>query len=307
MNDCEFCKVFRLLLLKSHILLNLLASLTANMTGAISFIRKQATPFCKKALLLLLWGVCLTIIIFLWLFLAIMKAATTSSRGNTGDSTHVSSLAEFRELILSLLPPFEGNETEDNWKLRDRTLTTLRRITNGNAPTDFHAEYVSSMRTMSDGFAKSVSSLRTSLACNGFSVLQLVFGTVGADLDSILDIVLIPLIKQCSSAKNLYSTAAEKTVTCVLTHANFHPRFVSYILDASRDRNAKPRACALGWLVVLFTVYAFKKNVFEHGNLLETIIQVIQRGLADADANVRDAARKAFHTFKPLWPAHAEA
>ena len=276
------------------------------MAAAFAATKKRATALCIEAFWLCIKVIALTIVCLILLFTAIMKATTTGNRP-VPDHMNISSLAELRELFASILAPFEGNETEINWKLRERALTILRSITRGNAPSDFPAEYVSSVRSMSDGFVKAVGSLRTSLACNGFAVLQVVVDSVGTSLDtSFLDIILTSVIRQCNSTRSLYSTAADKTVATIFNCANFNPRFISYIAEASRERNTKPRAFAMGWLILLFTVYSTRKSVFEHGNLLETTIQVIQRGLADADPNVRDTARRAFHAFKPLWPAHAE-
>ena len=228
-------------------------------------------------------------------------------------STPVDTIMDFTSgsgltaLFDSILPAFDGIETEDNWRQRDRGITSIRSVYRGNAPVTLRKELIVCTRTSMDGILKAAHSLRTSLATNGLQLLQEIFKHVGGDLDPQLDTVTTSLIKLTSGTKTLTANAANDAIIIIFETCGFQSRFLHHILESSKDKNVRPRAFAMGWLIAVLTTYAEKKSVLEHGTNLESITRSIQNGLTDADAGVRERARDAFWAFQPLWPEKADS
>ncbi|KAG9663366.1 hypothetical protein KCU76_g18907, partial [Aureobasidium melanogenum] len=59
------------------------------------------------------------------------------------DPIFVHSQRELEDTFSDMLPHFEGRESEENWGNRDKSVTKMRRLLKGNAPTDYHTLFMS--------------------------------------------------------------------------------------------------------------------------------------------------------------------
>ena len=103
------------------------------------------------------------------------------------DPIFVQSLRELEDLLRDMGPHFEGKESEENWLLRDKDITKLRRITKGNAPSEYHAAYMAGIKQLQEGTLKAANSLRTTMATNGCHLVQELARTLGPAMDSLTE------------------------------------------------------------------------------------------------------------------------
>ena len=218
--------------------------------------------------------------------------------------THVSSASHLQNLLAALAPPFEGIENNDNWEKRQAAIIALRSITKGSAPQDFRREFASGIASLMDGIIKAVVSLRTSLSIHGLELVQELASCLETDLDPLVDMLTTPVVKICGHSKAMTSEAADRTISKLFTHVTFHQRFVSFISEASGEKNAKLRACAMGWIMSLIATHS--KGAFERANSIDVFVKIVQKGLTDAQNDVRARARDAYWTLQSKWPGRAE-
>lgn len=218
---------------------------------------------------------------------------------------YVSSSKEIDELIRDILPAFEGRETESNWFLRDRHIHTLRRLTYGNAPTDFTTSYANTMKYLLDDIFKVANSLRTTLCTTACTLLQEIVRAIGPRADSWIDLLLNNLLKLCGSLKKLTSNTANETVTVAIQHVSYSTRLMSHILAAAVDKNVQLRLFAAGWMKEIIQKQADKPSTLESGNVLNELHNVITKGIADSNPSVRETMRKVFWAFAENWPDRA--
>lgn len=211
------------------------------------------------------------------------------------------------ELYHEFQPNFEGKETEQNWMARDKHIITLRKINNGNAPSDFHPVFLAQIKQFRDGILKVVNSLRTTPSTNACYLLQEVTRTLGSDLDPMVEWLLETLIKLAGHTKVISAQNANQTISTLCNHVSYSKNLLQHILNASGDKNVRPRGYAQGWLKVIIGRHINHKHVLEHGSGVETIEKILRKGLADPDPGVRDSARDSYWSFNPLWPSRGEA
>ena len=106
------------------------------------------------------------------------------------DPIHLYTQRELEEILRDMAPHFEGKETEQNWLARDKSTLKLRRITKGNAPSEFHGAFMSGVKALLDGILKVCNSLRTTMSTNGCQLIQELAKTLGPAMDSWVEILL---------------------------------------------------------------------------------------------------------------------
>ncbi|GES59179.1 ARM repeat-containing protein [Aspergillus terreus] len=218
----------------------------------------------------------------------------------------VSSSRELEDIIKNMLPHFEGRETEANWMLRDRGVTTLRRLTLSNAPHEFPMAYVSSMRTILDGVFKVVNSLRTQLSTTGCRLIQEMARACGPRIDSMVEIIMLHMVKMCGGMKKITAALGNETVDIVLQNVSYTSRILQHVTAACEERNVQLRVFSAGWLKTLINKQAHHKSSIEHGGGADTLARCIKKGLSDANPGVREAMRSTFWAFARVWPSRSD-
>ena len=119
------------------------------------------------------------------------------------DPIFVYSHRELEDMFRDMGPHFEGRESEENWLLRDRDVTKLRRLTKGNAPSEYHATYMTGIKQLQEGTLKAANTLRTTMSTNGCQLVQELARTLGPAMDSMVEIYLQSFIKMSAATKHI--------------------------------------------------------------------------------------------------------
>lgn len=72
---------------------------------------------------------------------------------------YMASRHDLEDAFIAMHPCFKDKESEDNFKLRDQAISKLRRITAGNAPTEFSEAYATGIKALLEGIIKVINSL----------------------------------------------------------------------------------------------------------------------------------------------------
>ena len=211
------------------------------------------------------------------------------------------------ELVTEFSPRFEGIETETNWKPRQEAIITLRKLTDSTATQKYAGAYITVIKGLHGGIIKAVVSLRTTLSTHGMKLVTEAVEKCGSDLDSIVEFIIHPLIKQCGNTKAQAALEASIVVTTVFTHTTYTPRILQHISNTMDEKNKGLRGFAIGWLDAILTKYNDSKHMLEEKNGADTIYKLINKGLTDADATVRTKSEPVYWNFSSVWPARAEA
>ena len=212
------------------------------------------------------------------------------------------------ELVTEYTPRFEGNENEANWKPRQDAITTLRDVTKSipSAPKHMTA-YVTVIKGLHGAITRAVLSLRTTLSTHGMCLVREAIELCGSDLDSIVEFIIIPLIKQCGNTKHQTASEADTTVIAVFTHTTYTPRILQHILNTMDERSIRLRGVAIGWLDAVLIKYKDSKHMLEEKGGADIIYKLVNKGLTDADSTVRMASEPVYWNFSSVWPTRAEA
>ena len=205
----------------------------------------------------------------------------------------------------SMLPYFEGRESEANWKQRERSIHELVKLTQSNAPKNHPTQFAAGIKLLLDGIVKTVQSLRTTLQRDGCEFVKELAKFLGPSFDPmVLDILLPVLIDLCGQTKALARKNGDETVSTVLTHVNINPRIIGYINGASKDKNDGPRIFASRWIKIIIQKHG---RHCEHGGGHEKLEECIRLGLRDAKPETRESMRDTYWTFARVWPGRAES
>ncbi|KAK3936767.1 ARM repeat-containing protein [Diplogelasinospora grovesii] len=220
---------------------------------------------------------------------------------------YVNTQRELDDIFREMHIHFEGKETEQNWLKREESMTKLRRLMVGNAATDFHESFLSSLRALLDGILKAVNSLRTSLSKEGCSLVQEMAKTYGPGIDPMVELLMQAFIKLCAATKKIASQQANVTVDTIIGRVTYNARIMQHVWGACQDKNVQPRLYATGWLKTILMKEAHHKSHVEHSGGLDLVEKCIKKGLADPNPGVREKMRATYWIFAGVWPARAEA
>jgi CLIP-associating protein 1/2 len=223
------------------------------------------------------------------------------------DPLDVYSKHELEDIFSAMHPSFEGRESEQNWLAREKNCTKLRRMTRGNAPTEYQLLFLAGIKALLDGILKAVNSLRTTLSSRGCLTIQDLARICGPGIDPMVEILMQNLVKLCGGTKKIASQNGNVTVACILAHTSYHHRILQHLWAACQDKNVQPRTYCTTWLKTVLEKHSNQKSHIEHTGGLELIEKALKRGLADANADVRVGMRGTYWVFARTWPARAEA
>lgn len=219
---------------------------------------------------------------------------------------YVNTNREIEDIFREAFPYFEGKESEQNWTHREKSVVKFRKITKGNAPSDFTATYLLSVKGLLDGILKTVNSLRTTVSTNGCLLVQDIAKAAGPGLDPMVEILLQSLIKLCGGTKKISAQNGNATVNAILAQVSYNVRLMQHIWTACQDKNVQPRSFATEWLKTIITIHGHHKHTLEHAGGLELIEKCIKKGLMDANPGVRTSMRPTYWAFFRLWPDRSD-
>ena len=223
------------------------------------------------------------------------------------DPLYVHTQRELEDMFKDMQPDFEGKETEHNWMARDKNILKLRRLSKGNAPSDFHAAYMVGVKSMLDGILKVANSLRTTVSTNGCQCVQELARALGPSLDPIVEILIQSFIKMSANTKPISANNGNTTVETLLSNVSYKERLMQHMWFSFQDKNVQTRTYAAGWLKTLIKKHSHQKAHIEHSGGAELAEKCLKKGLGDANPKVRESTRGTYWAFAQIWPARAEA
>ena len=223
------------------------------------------------------------------------------------DPMYVQSKSELEEMFRTMLPYFEGKETEQNWTPRDKSILKIRRLTKGNAPSEYHQAYMAGIKSTVEGILKVANSLRTTMSTNGCQLVQELARTLGPALDPHVEMFLQSFIKMSAATKHIAAENGKATSDAIFQNCSYHARMMQHVWNAAQDKNAQTRQCAPDWLKTVLKRQASYKQHFESSGGLELAEKCIRKGLDDANPKVKEGTRATYWTFVKTWPEKANA
>jgi CLIP-associating protein 1/2 len=219
---------------------------------------------------------------------------------------YVHTQRELDEAFRDMQPPFEGRETEHNWLPRDKAIRKIRRLLQGNAPSDFHNAFMAGVLGMRDNILKVTNTLRTTMSTNGCQLVQELYQILGSAMDPMTEIVLQNFIKMSAATKNIAAKNADTTMEIILSNCTFTHRLLNHMWLTFGEKNMQTRSFAPSWLKLLMKKNASHKAQIEHSGGIELLEKCLKRGLEDAAPKVRESTRSAYWVFAQIWPEHGE-
>ncbi|KAL1405184.1 suppressor of tub2 mutation [Vanrija albida] len=223
----------------------------------------------------------------------------------------VASAADLQSEFKAMVPHFQGKETEHNWGPRERSLVRIRGMLRGGASSKYSDAFLASLKgDVIDGIAKTLLSLRTTVAQQACALVQELAEHLGTLFDSCLEPLLPVLGKMAGFTKKIIADKAQKAVTAIIVHSTLHPRpIISHIAAGINDKSIASRQFGAAHLRTFLESQARQHlgAIEAHPGLVSEIEQLLRRCLADTSTGVREQARGAFWAFDKVWPRQATA
>jgi CLIP-associating protein 1/2 len=215
----------------------------------------------------------------------------------------ISSARDFEDMSQDIHGLFDGKETEQNWDKRRKAIIKMSRITHGNAPIEYRAQYTFFIKSQLDGILKVVDSLRTNVSTAGLNLLQHIADTLGHGVDFMVDFVAETLITRCCNTSKVKRDPAIATFETIISNATCNRNLLHHIISASEHKDPNARTAVSGWLTALLTKYG---RHCDQAGVLDFIEKCIKNGLNDAKPQVRTPMRSTYGMYAKLWPDRAE-
>jgi CLIP-associating protein 1/2 len=215
----------------------------------------------------------------------------------------IGSVRDFEDMSQDMHRLFEGKETEQNWDKRRKAIIKLSRITHGNGPIEYRAQYAAFIKSQLDCILKVVDSLRTNVSTAGLSTLQHIADTLGHGIDYIVDFVAETLIARSCNTSKVKRDPAVATFETIISNATCNKNLLHYIMSASEHKDPNARTAVSTWLTALLT-----KNGrhCDQAGIPDIIEKCIKNGLNDAKPQVRTPMRTTYGAYAKLFPDRAE-
>ncbi|KAK1138301.1 suppressor of tub2 mutation [Aspergillus melleus] len=217
----------------------------------------------------------------------------------------IRSSRQLEDIFTTMIPDFDGRETEKNWDKREKHVIILRQVVIGNAPRDYSQVFYPGIKAQLDNVFKAVLSLRTTLSSHGCYFVIDMARWLGPGIDGMVEIIVQNLFKVCVLSKKITAQNGNKAMIAVIANVSYNPRLLSHVQSATTDKSVQLRLFAAEWLRTIINRHTSIKAAIEHGNGLNLITTCIKKGLADANPNVRDEMRHTYWDFYVAWPAKA--
>lgn len=206
----------------------------------------------------------------------------------------------------SIVKPFEGKETDLNWKDRQNWITKLRGMVRfiNNDP---HLSQLLSdfMNGVKECIVKAMSSLRTTLSTNAFQLCKEIGISLGTKIDQLtFELLASSLIKLCNVRKSIQHMNANVGMIGLIINCNLSYKYFQMLMTCMQEKNAQPKVYIGQWVHMLFLKYYNSAEDFE--SLNEFVEPILVKGLSDYQPQVRESMRVAYWCLNNLSPSHAQ-
>ncbi|OBA21408.1 hypothetical protein METBIDRAFT_69932 [Metschnikowia bicuspidata var. bicuspidata NRRL YB-4993] len=211
----------------------------------------------------------------------------------TVESFNVSNAGEISQMVSEMSQCFENKETERNWSTREKSILKLRSLLRGNAANEYLSDLIISIKELSEGICKSLSSLRTTLSVNSCQFVKEMAFLFRIHFEPLVDLFVPTLIKLCSNTKHLTNINAHVAMCGILTHCPLSAKLGQRILHAASEKSVNTKAFASSWL----QIFIVRTHNLWRGSGSEIVERVLLKLLPDPNMQVRLAAKDAFWKY----------
>ncbi|KAF8528882.1 clasp N terminal-domain-containing protein [Hysterangium stoloniferum] len=204
----------------------------------------------------------------------------------------------------SMLPCFEGKETEHNWLAREKSVIRIRGMLKGDAYTRYPETFVLGLKNgVLDGTLKALASLRTTVASATCALYGDLAIYLGPGMDPFVETLLIPLLRMAGFTKKIIASHSQTIVDQIITHTTCSPRQTLALLSASmQEKTVQARTYAFGHLKTYVESHGLRtKHSIESTGSIDLLDACLRKGLADPNPGVREKARLLFWSFESIW------
>lgn len=221
-------------------------------------------------------------------------------------------LASPRDLsttLSTLLPYFDGKETEHNWAKRESSIIKLRGILKFSPNHQLAEALAAETRHWAEPIMKAVASLRTTLAIHGIALVAeiatgLPYPTYSLP-EAAIDVLLPGLLRMAGFTKRLVATSSQIAASSLLRNVAYRPKFMGWLWAGMADKTVSTRVAMVEHLHTLLTCVK-PVGLLEQHDGVGIMCQFLSKGLADQNPEVRQKSREAFYVFRRTWSGQAE-
>ncbi|KAG8992281.1 suppressor of tub2 mutation, partial [Tulasnella sp. 427] len=239
-----------------------------------------------------------------------MSEEVVASPSTEIPDVYIASARDLEHEFSSMVPFFEGRETEHNWLDRERSVIRLRGMVRGDVNERYPDMWFSGLKGgILESTLKALLSLRTTVASHACALYSELAAAMGPSFDPLIEVVLTHLLKMGGFTKKIVAQQSQVAVTAILTHTSATPRLVLPLLwSYAQEKTVQVRAYMVGHFKTMLEIHARRptgKAAIEASGGLDTVEKAIKRSLGDPNPGVREQGRSAFWVFHEIWPANA--
>lgn len=178
---------------------------------------------------------------------SILLSSSVTDGGQQGpviQPVYITSGRELESEFAKMLPAWEGKETEHNWQAREGNVNTLRGMIKSGAHMQFTADFVSGLKTISDGLLKSLATLRTTMAVGTCNFL-FESASLGNSFDPLLELFLPPLLRMSAQTKKIVFQASQSAATALIQSSSYNTRTLQYLWTCVNEKTIQARAAGI--------------------------------------------------------------
>ncbi|KAI9322833.1 clasp N terminal-domain-containing protein [Dichotomocladium elegans] len=219
----------------------------------------------------------------------------------------ITTIKDFERALPGITKIFDGNESDCNWEARERTLTAIRDLIRLQASSiDWKDTLAKGVQTLSDGIARSVNSLRTTLALEAIGTVGDISIHLGHAINAFtIDLLLINLLRCASTTKKVIATHAMEATIKLLSSTPYRQRNLKHVCNMMEEKNVQARHYAAIYIKTLLTTHSTSTSMNSKSAGLDMVEKNIRKGLLDAAPHVREASRQIYMLLQQYWPARA--
>ncbi|PWN25778.1 hypothetical protein BDZ90DRAFT_281172 [Jaminaea rosea] len=235
----------------------------------------------------------------------------------TASPVYLASRGDLERTVASILPFFDGKETEHNWAKRESSIAKLRGILKSQPSQALAEAFGHETRILAEGILKAISSLRTTLALHGIALVAEMAETSHVPTampESAVDILLPGLLRMAGFTKRIVATASQTAAGAMLRHVPYRSKVMGWLAAGMADKTVHTRVAMVEHLGTLLSVAAHPENrsvcspgALESHDGVNVMSTLLAKGLTDQNKDVRANAREAFYTFRRIWKREGEA
>ncbi|KAI9067582.1 hypothetical protein FKP32DRAFT_1588408 [Trametes sanguinea] len=223
---------------------------------------------------------------------------------------YIASSRDLENEFASMLPSFEGKETEHNWMGRDQAIQRVRGMLKGDVLERYPDTFLHGLKNgFMEASLKTLASLRTTVAGNTCALYSELAIALGPALDPFCELMYTNLIRMANLTKKITAQTSQTTVTTLIQHTSPLPKLVLPLLwNVLQDKAIQTRQYAVGHVKTYIEVHGARAtHAIEASGGIDVLEKFVKKALGDPNAGVRDNARQLFWTFQAIWSERGAA